>query len=259
MKTKTPRPDGGGLKRTPAVIRAWDGPNSRVALEVDLDQMPWGPFEALGKHMTLLLPTDGGSVDPPTETEIEKALRHVEHAADRCAEFSRLGNGSEQLWRSSLETWQWLRGYLTRLWVRGDSSAGEGLLPEADPSDAPSLPHMPGAAATLEAVARALRSTPLRAWHSAIGDFDPDAPTREEAVQTLLGVARLMNAGPAPATTSLPEAPPPAIDPSPEAEVDEEELSFDYATGYDEGYQMGRRVGRALAARENRERHNSYR
>ena len=263
MKTETRRLDQGGLRRTSAVIRAWDGPNSRVALEVDLDLMPWGPFEALGKQMTLLIPTDVESVDPPSETEIERALRHVEHAADRCAEFSRLGNGSEQLWRHSLETWRWLRSYLTGLWVSGaDVTLGEAHERESVPAADVSLPHLPGAASTLEMVARALRSTPLAAWHAAIGDTDPEAPTREEAVQTLLGVVRLL------ATSqghpdSTPAATQPTEDasslPGTAADADDDELSFDFATGYDEGYQMGRRVGRALAQREFRERHSSYR
>ena len=82
--------DGTILKRVPVVVRSWDGPNSRVGLEMDLAEMPWGPFDALGKRLSLLLPASGESdpVLPSAESQVERALRHVEHAANRCAEFA---------------------------------------------------------------------------------------------------------------------------------------------------------------------------
>jgi hypothetical protein len=53
------------VRRTSAVVRAWDGPNSRIAFELDLDQMPWGPFEALGKKVTVLIPEGADPEDRP--------------------------------------------------------------------------------------------------------------------------------------------------------------------------------------------------
>lgn len=296
------------MRRASAVVRAWDGPNSRIAFEMDLDQMPWGPFEALGKRVTLLVPRREGEAEAhedgdggePVDSHLERALRHVEHAAERCAEFAELGNGSDQLWRTSLETWEWLRDFLTAAWtegtargVEGDDGAGESVDGAAsappdpgsvEPEEAgPSAPNMPGAAGTLEAAANALRQTPLAVWREAIGTFNPDAPTREEAIQTLMGVARLLGraaeAEPEPSgkrAAAPPEHGEPAgpvgeaesvgpTDPDsgrasdssgePSGSSDaslrnDDELSFDYAAGYDEGYRMGRRVGRALAARE---------
>jgi hypothetical protein len=238
-----------GLKRTSAIVRAWDGPNSRITLEVDLDEMPWGPFEALGKPATVLLPD---SWDAPVEedpeippSQVERALRHVEHAAERCDEFARLGNGSQGMWLQSLETWEWLRAHLTSLWLRTDV---EGKSPDRE-SFLPDLPPMAGAAAILETAADALRNTPLAAWREAVGSFNPNAPTREEAVQTLRGVARLLGGN---GTRDLSEAvsPPPAGE---DPELEEDEVSHDFAMGYDEGYQMGRRVGRALALKETQE------
>jgi hypothetical protein len=237
--------------------------------------MPWGPFDALGKRLSLLLPT---SEHPPTdqassESQVERALRHVEHAADRCAEFAQLTNGNEELWRRSQETWEWIRKYLTALWVESEVD-GRGSAP-AHPkrSEDPvvgqarvevEVPSLPGAAATLSVAAKALRATPLAVWRETLGPQEPDAPTREEAVQTLLGVARLLGGqksgqpsdAPSPMAVA-PESPPPA---TPEAEPDTprkedsdpDQVSFDFAKGYDEGYQMGRRVGLALGGQKNR-------
>lgn len=267
---------GGRVKRTSAVVRAWDGPNSRIAFEMDLDQMPWGPFEALGQKVTVLIPEDA---DEPTDTDedrgasdFERALRHVEHAAEKCAEFAQLGNGSDQLWSRSLETWEWLRNYLTSHWMELEEQAAVRVPEEVNVVDRP-LPGMPGAAATLEVAATALKQTPLASWREVVGTFNPDAPTREEAIQTLLGVARLLaqtgnpegapdEGAPGSSGDPVPESaersdesdrgPSPGSDPDSEVGSPEVggELSYDYAAGYDEGYQMGRKVGRALGARE---------
>ncbi|MFC1661582.1 hypothetical protein ACFL3S_09050 [Gemmatimonadota bacterium] len=291
------KPSGEGVarfKRLQAVLRSWDGPNSRIGFELDLEKMPWGPFDALGKRVSLLLPSasEGPKEAEPSESEMERALRHVEHAADRCADFANLGNGKEDVWQQSLETWEWLRDHLTGEWLRneveseeGEEAGGGGETHAMAPAQ-PALPVMPGAAATLEVVGRALRAIPLSRWEEAVGELDPDAPTREEAVQTLLGVARLMSGprgGQAPDALdpSLPEAAPvqpdsdfesdpvplPEVEsagdgtpdatpevpsgpaPEPETEPASGEVSFDYAQGFDEGYQIGRRVGRALGAR----------
>jgi hypothetical protein len=238
---------------------------------MDLGQMPWGPFDALGKRLDLLLPTDPESRGQagPSESQVERALRHVEHAADRCQEFAQLSNGDQDLWLRSLETWQWIRRYLTDLWLERDV---DGVGPDTDegshgeevgralaesrtgPEAQPELPALPGAAATLEVASRALRATSLGVWRELIGSQDPEAPTREEAVQTLLGVARILS-GNAEPNGAISDPPPEPTPPEPKEEEsppepsDPDQVSFDFARGYDEGYQMGRRVGLALAAR----------
>jgi hypothetical protein len=241
---------------------------------MDLGQMPWGPFDALGKRLDLLLPTDPQSRGQagPSESEVERALRHVEHAADRCREFAQLTNGNQELWVRSHETWEWIRAYLTALWIEQDVNGlrggEEGEAPEPvsiqpgsrpedeDPPTVPDLPHLPGAAATLQVAARALRATPLAVWRERVDSLDSEAPTREEAVQTLLGVARVLSSGtgaeqapptPQPEADSPPD--PSESDPAPSEDTDPDQVSFDFAQGYDEGYQMGRRVGLALGAR----------
>ena len=260
--------DGTLVRRVPVIVRSWDGPNSRVGLEMDLAQMPWGPFDALGKRLNLLLPVsaDVEAEGSGSESKVERALRHVEHAADRCAEFAQIANGNQELWRRSQETWEWIRRYLTSLWVEVevDGRKPVPVLPESphEPdrtTEIPSVPSLPGAAATLKVAARALRATPLSAWRESMGPFDPDDPTREEAVQTLLGVARILSgqSGAEAAVPSIPDPPGPlevGVPPEPETRggtgADPNQVSFDFATGYDEGYQMGRRVGFALGARK---------
>jgi hypothetical protein len=269
MSGEPKTPDGDLLKRVPVIVRSWDGPNSRIGLEMDLGEMPWGPFDALGKRLSLVLPALGDS-NPgsnASESQVERALRHVEHAADRCAEFAQLANGNQDLWLRSQATWEWIRKYLTSLWVEVDV---EGRKPapalsgsptaSVQSSPVPEIPALPGAASTLEVAAKALKATPLAVWRDTLGTVEPDAPTREEAVQTLLGVARILTgrlpegaAKPAEASPScsepLPEAPPaPAPSPTSEREGDPDQVSFDFAKGYDEGYQMGRRVGLTLGA-----------
>jgi hypothetical protein len=89
---------------------------------------------------------------------------------------------------------------------------------------------------------------------------DADAPTREEAVQTLLGVARMLGGevqeeatdevGDASGTLEEAEPTTPGESSNSPAEHDPDQVSFEFAQGYDEGYQMGRRVGLALGARK---------
>jgi hypothetical protein len=273
------------VKRVKAVLRSWDGPNSRVGFELNLEEMPWGPFDALGKHVSLLLPsaTDSDEGEERTETEMERALRHVEHAADRCADFARLGNGGDDLWRTSQRTWEWLRDRLTDEWLSTEVRTVEVEEAQEEVEVAAPLPVMPGTAATLELVGRALRAIPLAQWREAVEELDPDGPTREEAVQTLLGVARLMESpqaghhaeGPG-VGTALEVSSAGAMDPSlaelelgteedsildleeggvPEpgsdmdSDADHWEVTFEYARGFDQGYRIGRRVGRALGVR----------
>ncbi len=263
--------DGTLLKRVPVIVRSWDGPNSRIGLEMDLSEMPWGPFDALGKRLSLLLPAlDEATPDGLTsESQVERALRHVEHAANRCAEFAQLANGNQELWLRSQETWEWIRKYLTSHWVE---TVIEGRTPvpvlseSPEARDGPVIPPLPGAASTLKVAAMALRATPLSEWRETMGALDPEAPTREETVQTLLGVARILS-GQAPEGTTAPAelsnphaatsleaasspeaAPSPEPNPAPQNEADPDQISFDFARGYDEGYQMGRRVGLALGA-----------
>jgi len=260
---------------------------------MDLNQMPWGPFDALGQELNLLLPSyaefqPGG---PNVESEIAKALRHVEHAADRCGEFAGSSDETRDMWLSSQRTWEWLRRHLTRMWIQaeveGDTAGllGAGEEPggspgveespavQEPPADRTShqgadLPSMPGAAGTLRAAVQALRTTPLSVWRETVEKNDPEAPTREEAIQTILGLARMLDArsrdeeivieveapgveAPAPeesgATSDLRETSPARED----AEM--EEVSVDFAEGYDQGYHMGRKVGWALGARRRQE------
>ncbi|MBT8396258.1 MAG: hypothetical protein HKO65_14370 [Gemmatimonadetes bacterium] len=275
MNEESKTEDGTLLRRVPVIVRSWDGPNSRVGLEMDLGQMPWGPFDALGKRLSILLPaTDEAPEGVGSESQVERALRHVEHAADRCAEFAQLANGNQELWRRSHETWEWIRKYLTSLWVETevDGQAPAPLLPGSSqgikeqpgsPEQDPSLPGaLPGAAATLRVAARALRATPLSSWRESTGSGDAADPTREEAVQTLLGLARILGGSsdkgdgsgmeaPDPGTPeSVPGEPAAAPDTPVEDGADPDKVSFDYASGYDEGYQMGRRVGLALGAKK---------
>jgi hypothetical protein len=238
---------------------------------MDLSQMPWGPFDALGKRLSLLLPATDlpESRGSGPESQVERALRHVEHASDRCAEFAQLSNGNQELWRRSHETWEWIRKYLTSLWVDAEVDGQRNVPTFSDPSppsltegDRPEAPSLPGAAATLAMAAKALRATPLATWRETIDPSDQDAPTREETVQTLLGVARILG-GESQAGVSTeagePDLPPasseeaestPEEGSTPSQEQDPDQVSFDFAQGYDEGYRMGRRVGLALGARK---------
>jgi len=288
------------MRRVTVVVRSWDGPNSRVGFEMDLNDLPWGPFDALGKKLDLLLPaySEFEPGNSGVETEIAKALRHVEHAADRCGEFSQATGGSREMWLESQRTWEWVRRYLTRLWVQeeveGDLAGisrkgpdGEGpddevaagreghpgTPPEISTTQIPSddLPALPGAAATLKAVAQALRTTPLSIWRETVEREDPEAPTREEAIQTLLGVAKILDGRSGPhgdaeiviemegpeGSTAVPdasgkEAPTRGEEAPTGEEPDFEQVSVEFAEGYDQGYQMGRKVGWALGSRHRR-------
>ncbi len=259
------------LRRVTVVVRSWDGPNSRVGFEMDLNQMPWGPFDALGQKLTLLLPSapEARSGGPEVESEVSRALRHVEHAADRCAEFARTSDTDRDQWLSSQRTWEWIRRYLTGLWVQEEVEADTDRLLDSlqEKEDRPGgipdgLPTMPGAARTLEAAATALRSTSLSVWRDAVESGHPEAPTREEAIQTLHGVAKILDARsrgeavtveaearPDPATTKQDTEP----EEAPRDESGFEQISIDFAEGYDQGYGMGRKVGWALGSKRRNE------
>jgi hypothetical protein len=282
--------DRSPLRRVAVIVRSWDGPNSRIGLEMDLTQMPWGPFDALGKRLNLVLPAEPGrgTTSTTADSEIDRALRHVEHAAERCGEFAKLGKENQELWLRSQETWEWVRRHLTAHWLEKEvdrkDPAGSGseaasvpsstseVVPEAEPPFAPGsdpgkdvaetlgdgapvsqdpvqLPALPGAASTLLAVARALRATPLSAWKEAMGTEEEASPTREEAIQTLLGVARVLNAGGSGEKEPVRAESQGEPEESVGEEPDPDRVSFDFASGYDDGYQMGRRVGLALGMR----------
>jgi hypothetical protein len=102
-------------------------------------------------------------------------------------------------------------------------------------------------------------------WREAIGSADPEAPTREEAIQTLLGVAKILGGQTPEGTlqsqeeadsTPSPEGDTPdstrEAQGAPAPEGDPDQVSFDFAQGYDEGYRMGRKVGLALGSRKAR-------
>jgi hypothetical protein len=282
MSEEPKQPPKASLKRVPVILRSWDGPNSRIGLELDLTQMPWGPFDALGKRLDILLPTSTAEKGSQAGggSEVERALRFVEHAADRCGEFAALPGDNRDSWLRSQATWEWIRRYLTETWVSkevgGNQKAETPPPPDRVEPEDHEVPRLPGAAATLQAASKALRRTPLSVWREAVGAQDPDAPTREEAVQTLLGVARILGGGPGgdggvqadektpspgeageaetedrsqdSQPASSPDAQPPTENQGSE-DPDPDQVSYDYARGYDEGYQMGRRVGRALGSR----------
>lgn len=256
---------GHRLRRSPATIRSWDGPNSRIGCETDLSQMPWEPFDALGKEIILLVPVEA---EPESqeggEDTMERALRFVDHAIKRSSEFASLGDGGDPSWQRSKETWEWIRDRLTAEWLASESFEQPAGVPADAPviEDFPKL-SLPGAARTLEVASLALRSMPLATWRDAVATLDPDMPTREETIQTLKAVAGLLSTSSPDApeeTGGEPEEAPVAATPEqpvkepPKEEVGEGEVSFDYAQGFDEGYHTGRKVGRALAAHELRRR-----
>ena len=274
MSEDRPDIDKTRLRRVTVVVRSWDGPNSRIGFEMDLNQMPWGPFDALGQKLTLLLPAapESRSGGPDEESEVSRALRHVEHAADRCAEFARTsetGRVRDQ-WLTSLRTWEWVRRQLTHLWVQEEVEGDAARWLESRSADVPApegtpagLPTMPGAARTLEAAATALRSTSLSVWREAVESGHPEAPTREEAVQTLLGVAKILDAqGRSEEITVEVEAPHESAraeqdieqGDAPRSEAGFEQVSIEFAEGYDEGYHMGRKVGWALGSKRQKDR-----
>jgi hypothetical protein len=277
MSEERPEIDKTRLRRVTVVVRSWDGPNSRVGLEMDLNQMPWGPFDALGQKLTLLLPAapESRSGGPDEESEVSRALRHVEHAADRCAEFARTSDTDRDRWLTSLRTWEWIRRQLTHLWVQEEVESDAARLLESRSEEVPTpqetpagLPTMPGAAQTLEAAAAALRSTSLSVWREAVESGDPEAPTREEAIQTLLGVAKILDTrGRGEEITVEVEAPHESataeqdIDPeeAPKGEAGFEQVTIDFAEGYDQGYHMGRKVGWALGSKRRKDREKTGR
>jgi hypothetical protein len=277
MSEERPEIDKTRLRRVTVVVRSWDGPNSRVGLEMDLNQMPWGPFDALGQKLTLLLPAapESRSGGPDEESEVSRALRHVEHAADRCAEFARTSDTDRDRWLTSLRTWEWIRRQLTHLWVQEEVEGDAARLLESRSEEVPTpqetpagLPTMPGAAQTLEAAAAALRSTSLSVWREAVESGDPEAPTREEAIQTLLGVAKILDTrGRGEEIMVEVEAPHESataeqdIDPeeAPKGEAGFEQVTIDFAEGYDQGYHMGRKVGWALGSKRRKDREKTGR
>lgn len=248
-------------------IRLIDASNSRMALEVDLGLLPWDPFNALGKQVTVLIPTpqEWGEAPRDDDDDLERSLRFVVHAADRCKEFAQNGNGDKSDWWAAFQTWDWLRKHLTaRLAERSVPLPDEGRRgTEETPSE--QLPNLPGAASVLGYTLGALRSIPLDHWEKTVSTLDPEAPSREEAIQTLLGLSKLLKGNPTgngrggepaeveatmdPVAEEEARAPAgPSADSATNFAHDQEEVSFDYAAGFDEGYSLGRKVGFALGS-----------
>lgn len=259
--------------RVDGAVRLIDAPNSRMGLEVDLDLLPWDPFDALGKKVTVLVPSPQGAVEDPEEEaqDLQQAIRFVGHAADRCREFAEAGNGDTSDWWRAFRTWNWLRDHLTAEWEEEPSGDGAktGLRPDSQ-AEMSDLPNLPAAASILEYTLGALRTIPLQHWEETVSTLDPEAPSREEAIRTVQILSRLLRRPEreqedrAPESspgedrpTESPAAPPPEpeVRDSPEAGASRsespdgpegEEMSFEYASGFDEGYRKGRRVGFAL-------------
>lgn len=269
--------------RVDGAVRLIDTPNSRMGLEVDLSLLPWDPFDALGKKVTVLVPSPELPDNPHSrETDdLEEAIRFVGHAADRCKEFAEAGDGDTSDWWKAYRTWDWLRDHLQSEW-EGEEGEGPALEPEAK-EEAEDLPSLPGAASILEYTLGALRTIPLQHWEETVATLDPEAPSREEAIRTMQILSRLLRR---PAGEDPGDSPSPAQEPmgqeseaaDPEASLGEaasapgskdapvsdpeargdpdsiqhaeephgDEMSFEYANGFDEGYRKGRRVGFAL-------------
>lgn len=253
-------------------VRLIDAPNSRMGLEVDLDLLPWDPFDALGKKVTVLVPAPLGALEGPDDEaqNLQQAIRFVGHAADRCREFAEAGNGDTSDWWKAFRTWNWLREHLIADWE--EEPAGEGTRAELQPDshlDTPEPPNLPGAASILEYTLGALRTIPLQHWEETVSTLDPEAPSREEAIRTVQILSRLLrqpsggpeirngDGRPEEEDTSVQSEEPPESAHQNSQETDEsrpesaeardpEEMSFEYASGFDEGYQKGRRVGFAL-------------
>ena len=274
------RKAGSRWVRVDGAVRLIDTPNSRIGLEVDLDLLPWDPFDALGKKVTLLLPQDhseNGSGDEDPEN-LKQALRYVDHAAGRCREFAEAGNGDTSDWWKAYRTWDWLRKRLSGEW--GEETAESAAASSASERvEVPAVPSLPGAATILEYTLGALRTIPLSHWEETVATLDPEAPSREEAIRTVQILSGLLrrpseNLG-EPSVMEEPEAsvgkvkgeqeiesgttesasqlpptePQPKVrrpDLTPDETADPEDMSFEYAHGFDEGYQMGRRVGFAM-------------
>lgn len=261
--------------RVDGAVRLIDTPNSRMGLEVDLGLLPWDPFDALGKKVTVLVPSqqsENGSGDED-EDDLRQAIRFVGHAADRCKEFAEAGNGDSSDWWKAYHTWDWLRDHLNREWAEEDLQ-GETATPETETEEEhPELPSLPGAASILEYTLGALRTIPLQHWEATVATLDPEAPSREEAIRTVQILSRLLrkaspedssaepgstdtqtgvepfpsSSQPHPEDEGVESAPrrEPEVREDPEGE-EEDGMSFEYAHGFDEGYQKGRRVGFAL-------------
>lgn len=283
--------------RVDGAVRLIDAPNSRMGLEVDLSLLPWDPFDALGKKVTILVPssqTDDTRDNEPDE--IQRALRFVGHAADRCREFAQAGIGDKSDWWKAYQTWDWLRNHLTAEWEPEPMDPSSASEKEEEGGNQPHLPNLPGAASILEYTLGALRTIPLQHWEETVSTLDPEAPSREEAIRTVRILSRLLRkpipedqsetgvlepdpgkdkmAPHQPATAGSPTPPFPADDlPKPDEPTqpaesarphphdpmpgeDGEDMSFEHAYGFDEGYRKGRRVGFALG---NHSRHRNRR
>lgn len=249
-------------------IRLVDTSNSRMALEIDLGRLPWDPFNALGKKVTVLVPVPPGWEEAPGEEEdqLDRAHRFVTHAAERSKEFAEAGNGDQSDWWAAFQTWDWLQKLLTVKMAEASLSALDGGSGLGEDTAAGAFPSLPGAASILGYTLGAIRSIPLDQWEKSVSTLDPEAPSREEAIQTILALSKLLKGGqPGEAASdegsaatgeaedasegrggtadSVDGSPPPP---------EEDELSFDYAQGFDEGYSMGRRVGFALGSHHRR-------
>ena len=221
-----PRENGPGKGsrwiRVDGAVRLIDAPNSRMGLEVDLGLLPWDPFDALGKKVTVLVPTPQSENGPGEEetNELHEAIRFVAHAADRCKDFAEAGNGDSSSWWNAYRTWDWLRDHLAREWEDEETAPS----PDLPAGESEQLPSLPGAASILEYTLGALRTIPLKHWEETVGTLDPEAPSREEAIRTVQVLSSLLRrpAGevqpdPAP-SMEVPTSQAQAVDPSASAE-----------------------------------------
>ncbi|MFO8174854.1 MAG: hypothetical protein R6T96_11265, partial [Longimicrobiales bacterium] len=171
-------------------MRLIDAPNSRMGLEVDLSLLPWDPFDALGKRVTVLVPSsESDETRDHGADEIHRALRFVGHAADRCREFALEGIGDKSDWWKAYQTWDWLRDHLN---AELEAEPPEESTPSQEAGEQPRLPSLPGAASILEYTLGALRTIPLQHWEETVSTLDPEAPSREEAIRTVRILSRLL-------------------------------------------------------------------
>jgi len=249
--------EGSRWVRVDGTIRFLDSPNSRLGLEVDLSRLPWNLFDALGRRVTLLVPA--GESDSGEgfgwEGHLARALRLVEREAERSLALAPEAGVESLEMPSARQAWEWLHTHLLRTLANGSPAQPPVEAPSAPP--APSPPDAERAVSVLGYALEALPSMPLRMWEESVTSLHPGAPTREEALRTLVRLSRYLEepvdhrgngGGNAPAST-LParDVPlPPASPARGPTEGTEEEMSYDQARGFDEGYRLGRSIGRAL-------------